>query len=459
MNKKIAAFLKAKEEKLAKMEDMISSAEDKDFTEDEQAVFDTLDAECVSIDKKIEREEKVNLLKASGPTLNQIDKPEVSDAIEDFTKPDATPKVEFPTMGRLRHKLKCFTDEAGQKAAYSQGQMLMAILGSPSSAQWCADRGLTPQMIHEEGINTQGGYLVLPEFDASVVKLELRYGVFEVHARNVPMGSDAKLRDRKTGGLTMYAVGEKGAITESNMTWDQFQLIARKWGVMTRITNELSSDTIINIMDELAQDVARASAKKKDEAGFLGDGTSTYHGITGINQRLLDINGVDEGGGVIVAADNTMVDVVLGDFNKTVAILPDFPGLTASWFCSKFFYHAVMERLLTAAGGNVVSNLEEGGRKRRIFLGYPVEFSEVFPKSDTDSQTLCLLGDLDLSSDFGDRQATTIAQSTSATVGGENVFERDQLAIRWTERWDISNHDLGTDTDAGPVVALIAKAS
>lgn len=458
MNEKIAALIKAKEEKLSAMDELLTAAADRDFTEDEQKSFDSLDAECNSLDGQVARQEKVRVLRASVPVSNQVADAAVNVAdVVDYTQTEAKPKIEFPSMGRFAHKLKCFTDEAGQKAAYSQGRMLMAILGDSNSSQWCRDHGLVPQMVHSEGVNTQGGYLVLPEFDANVVKLELQYGVFERFARNVPMLSDQKLRDRKTGGLTMVAVGESEAGTESSMSWDQFQLITRKWMVLTRITNELSADSIINIMDELAQDVARASAKKKDEAGFVGDGTSTYHGIEGINAALIRINGVDDGGGVILGAGDLMSEITLVNFNAMVAILPDFPGIGASWFCSKFFYHSVMERLLTALGGITLPMVEAGGTKN--FLGYPVQFSEVFPKSDATSQILCILGDLDLSSDLGDRQATTIAQSTSASVGGQSVFERDQLAIRWTERWDISNHDLGSATVAGPVVGLISAAS
>ncbi len=458
MTPKIAALIKSKEDNVVKMETLISSAGDHDFTEEQQEEFDVIEAECTSLDGRIAREEKLLDLKVSAAIKSKVEPEKVEAAVADYMRPDAKPKIEFPSMSRYAHKLKCFTDAAGHEAAYKQGRMLMAILGDTNSVQWCHDHGLTPKMVHNEGVNVQGGYLVLPEFDANVVKLELQYGVFEPNARNVTMGSDQTLRDRKTGGLTMTAVGESEAGTESTMSWDQFQLIARKWMVLTRITNELSADTIIPIMDELAQDVARASAKKKDETGFTGTGISTDHGIEGINTALIRINGVDEGGGLILGTDDVMSGITIADLNKVVSILPDFPGLNAKWYCSKFFFHAVMERLLVALGGNTIPIVEDGASGRR-FLGFPVQFSEVFPKSDTTSQILCILGDVDLSSDFGDRQATTIAQSTSASVGGQSVFERDQLAIRWTERWDINNHDLGTATVAGPVVGLISAAS
>lgn len=459
MDKTIAKLIADKEPKILKMEAMLLAAEDRDFTDEENTSYDGLEAECTSIDKKIERHEKLLTAKANTPVANKVEdvKTTLDDVERDYLK-EASSKIKMPSMGRFASKLKCFTDEARQLVAFKQGQLLKAMMGNRQSGQWCVDNGLSPFMIQQEGVNVDGGYLVLPEFDANVVKLELQYGVFDRYARSVNMTSDAKLRDRKTGGLTMYAVGESQVITESSLTWDQFQLIARKWGVLSRITNELSADAIISVMDELAQDVAKASAQKKDEAGFLGDGTSTYHGIAGVSPELLRINGVDTGGGLILADGDLFKEITLANLNDLVSIVPDFPGIDPVWFCSKLFYHSVMEKLLTAAGGNTVTNIEQGGN-RRIFLGYPVQFSNVMPKADTTSQIACLLGDLDMSSDVGDRQATTIALSDSATVGGENVFERDQKAVRWTERWDINNHDLGTATVAGPVVGLITAAS
>ena len=38
-------------------------------------------------------------------------------------------------------------------------------------------------------------------------------------------------------------------------------------------------------------------------------------------------------------------------------------------------------------------------------------------------------------------------------------FEQDEIALRWVERFDINVHDVGTTSAAGPVVALLGKAS
>ena len=49
--------------------------------------------------------------------------------------------------------------------------------------------------------------------------------------------------------------------------------------------------------------------------------------------------------------------------------------------------------------------------------------------------------------------------NTEGTVADINLFEQDCSAIRGTTRYDVNVHDVGTATVAGPVVALIGKAS
>ncbi|MDD4890978.1 MAG: phage major capsid protein, partial [Phycisphaerae bacterium] len=99
------------------------------------------------------------------------------------------------------------------------------------------------------------------------------------------------------------------------------------------------------------------------------------------------------------------------------------------------------------------------GTSNVLFMGYPVVWTEVLPTADVNSQINCLFGDLRLAADYGDRQASTIAVSDSATIGSTNVFESDEKALRWTERWDICVHSYGSSTAAGPVVGLISAAS
>jgi HK97 family phage major capsid protein len=173
---------------------------------------------------------------------------------------------------------------------------------------------------------------------------------------------------------------------------------------------------------------------------------------------LTDIDGgaTDSAGVVTQGTSNTWSAMVLADFNAVVGKLPQFADTpNTCWVCHKTFYATVMQKLETAAGGNSLQDIANGDRRPRpLFLGYPVEFSQVFPSVTATTGVMCILGDLQLSSVFGDRQQTSIAFSEHATISGESVFERNQIAVRGTERFDINNHGCGDASTVGAVVGL-----
>ncbi len=78
----------------------------------------------------------------------------------------------------------------------------------------------------------------------------------------------------------------------------------------------------------------------------------------------------------------------------------------------------------------------------------------MYPSTTATTTVSCTLGDHRLGARFGDRQQESIMFSEHATVGGESVFERNDIAIRGTERFDINVHDAGTGSAAGPIVGL-----
>ena len=83
------------------------------------------------------------------------------------------------------------------------------------------------------------------------------------------------------------------------------------------------------------------------------------------------------------------------------------------------------------------------------------------PKSGTATVTdiVCALGDLRLAADFGDRRQTTISFSRDATVNSVSMFEAGEVALLGTERFDINIHDVGSTSEAGPMVGLLTAVS
>jgi HK97 family phage major capsid protein len=313
---------------------------------------------------------------------------------------------------------------------------------------------------HTESVNELGGALVPAEFESDLIDLRERFGLFRTWARYTPMTSDTKSRPRRRGGLTAYFVGGGQDGTRSKGAWDRVKLVAKKAMVLALYESELNEDSIIDIGDTFAGEIAYAFAKLEDQCGFIGDGTSTYGDIVGVTEKLkgLDIT-IANIAGLQVASGNAWSEIALTDFNFLVGRLPEYADTpNTAWFCHKAFYHGVMEKLMLAAGG-VTAQEVAAGRRNPVFMGYPVRITQAMPKTEANSQVACLFGDLALSAMFGDRRGTTIALSEHAE------FESDELLIRGTERFDINVHDVGNASataalrEAGPMVGLITAAS
>jgi HK97 family phage major capsid protein len=242
------------------------------------------------------------------------------------------------------------------------------------------------------------------------------------------------------------------------MTWNDVQLSVKDLMVIARMTNQLNADAVISIGDTLAGEIAYAFSNKEDDCGFNGDGTSTYGGMQGVRTLLTSIDGAgtDSAGLKIQGTSNTWATQVLADFHAVVGKLPQYADTpNTTWVCHKTYYAEVMQKLELAAGGVTAQEISTGDRRPRpLFLGYPVTFSQVFPSATATSGVTAVLGDFTLGALFGDRQQTQIAFSEHASIGGESVFERNQIAVRGTERFDLNVHGCGTASVVGPIVGL-----
>jgi len=453
----------------------LCETEKREFSEDEGKKIDETMSKIGDNRAEIERLEKLESRKNKLAALDsEMNQPEVR-----ATKPSEpeirTEKAKF-TLPASARSTRCsfikddtYTGMKANERAYRIGMWIAATRGNRKAQRFCLENGLEivgwddknekEVRLHSEDINYQGGYLVPEEVDNAIIDLKELYGVFRGLARRSPMGSDTKNRSRRKTGLTAYFVAEGAAITESSKTWDNVQLVAKKIAVLTRMTNELGEDAAINVADDLIGEIAYAYANKEDDCGFNGDGTSTYGTIFGVCPKLLAVSGtIGNIKGLIVATGNLFSEFALADFNKVVSILPEYADTpSAVWVCHKVFWGSVMQKLMHAAGGNTVMDLQ--GKVVKSFMGYPVVISQVMPKADANSQIACLLGDFGLAADFGDRRMSTIAFSEHATVDSQSVFERDEVAVRGTERFDINVHDIGDTSAAGPVVGLISASS
>jgi len=411
--------------------------ENRVMTAEEQADFDAQHAKAAEFRTQIE---KAELQEREELALETPEPPKATVPAPSVEVPGAA----LPATPKYRGHLR---NAPNVETAYRFGVWACAALGLNWATKKARDM-FSPMAVLNEGTNTAGGYLVPEEFLNSMIDLREKYGIFRRKCKVVPMTRDTLVIPRRTSGLTAYPVGESAVGTESNKAWDTVTLTANKWMVITRMSSELSEDAVINIGDDLIGEISYAFANAEDTAGFNGDGTSTYSGITGLK------NALQAGSIVTQGTSNTWAAIVMADFHSLLAKIPDYTlAPNPEFYCNKSFYHNVMERLALASGGVTSLEIVNGVAQGR-FLGYPVNFATPILNATTNATITCYFGDLGAAAKFGDRRQVSIAMSDSASVGGQSMWERDQIGIKGTQRFDIVVHERGTASAAGPIVAL-----
>ncbi|HUT92646.1 MAG TPA: phage major capsid protein [Thermoguttaceae bacterium] len=375
--------------------------------------------------------------------------PEPIDQLDDLS--DKKDRENIRRRIRRTGGLRSFRGENAHQDAFESGQFLLATIApnteaGAKAAIWCREN-----LAASGADNAKGGATVPEAFENAVIDLREQYGRFRPNCKQVQMTSDTKIVPRRTGGLTAYFVGDNTEITESDKTWDNVRLTARKIAVLAKFSSEVDEDSVISMADDLADEASYAFAVKEDQCGFLGTGTSTYGGMSGLITECTTATATTV---TALATHLQFSDFTFGDFESMVGKLPDYAEPRAKWYISRAGWAASMLRLLDAAGGNTRDMLE--GKATLMFLGYPVVLSQVMNSTLTDQTTtkgFCYFGDLTLAASFGNRRGVTVKSSD------QRYIELDQLAVQVTERFDINVHDVGDTSNPGAMIMLATPGS
>lgn len=448
---KIKALLDELAAVVAEMEAMTEDAPEGEeaapMTEEQEASLRSLDA---TADKLRERVEFLQRVQAKEAELRAVlERSAPAKAIEaPETKEPAVEKREY-AVPKSHGKLVAFRSS---EDAYRAGMHIKGfVFGDSEARRWCVDHGVESRA-QASGVNSLGGVLVSPEMAGEIIRLVEEYGAFPQYARRVQMNSDTLVIARRTGGLAARPVGENVEVTQSDVTFDNVELNAKIWGVANRVPNSLLEDSIIDLADAMAVEVAQAFAEAFDNAGFIGDGTNAYHGTTGIATKILQ--SAYSASVVTATSNDTFDDLTLKNFTDTLAKLPLYARRQAAWYVSPVGWGAAMLRLAMLpggsanAGGNTGDNVAAGFGEQ--FLGYPVRLVHSLESglTGTTGKVACLFGDLSQAATFGERRAVSIRTAS------ERYIEFDQTLTFATTRNAMVVHDLGSTTKAGPVVAL-----
>jgi HK97 family phage major capsid protein len=397
-------------------------------------------------------EEKILAKEAELRTVNEKATPAPSPAPAAEV---AKKKVEIRALSGVHHtQLRAFNEgPEAVESAYRCGRWLRATLfKNADDVRWCKDHGVEARDMGENS-NALGGALVPEEFSNRVIRLVENYGTLvRSGIEKVDMTRDTMIIPKRITGTTAYFVGEGTTVTQSDPTYANIQLVAKKLACGTRMSSEVVEDALISLADAVAQEFATSLAYQVDLCGWTGTGASAFGGITGIVPRIDD--GTHTAGVQVSGTGRTGYETLtIADFINTVGKMPLYARAGAQWYISPVGYAASMARLRYAAGGNTQADLGEGTSPS--FLGFPVNLVHVMDSTlgaDV-SKVKVIFANLGLSSIYGRRR------DFSVRMYDQVYATTDQLLLQGTMRFDIVHHSLGDNTTAGPVIALKTAAS
>ena len=288
------------------------------------------------------------------------------------------------------------------------------------------------------GDNATYGSLVVEEYLPELIENFNTFGAARQVAGVTSMSRDTLQVHRWASDVMITDYAEGGTIAVTDGTVDRVMLAAKKSAALCRLSSELLNDSAIDIANQLSNSIARKMAEFEDKSFFLGTGR-----VVGLEQTA----GADAD--ATYDADNTD----WGDW--TIEKLQNAKAKLAGWaledpdlaiVCNPSFYEAVLKVNAYSAGGTPGDAILNG-TKVRAWDGVPVAFSHVMPRSFSVNQIVAYIGSFKRSTKFG-----VVRGSEQMATSNDFYFDTDEVALRFTQRWDYNLHDV-TGTNTG-VVAL-----
>jgi HK97 family phage major capsid protein len=187
---------------------------------------------------------------------------------------------------------------------------MMGDANSPVSKAWLDKQGIEIVKAMGTGTTSSGGAVVIPVVLATTILdlVEADYGTFRRDCGKT-VGAPDKT-PTKEGNVKVYNPQDGGEIKASDLLLGLKDLSYQNWASLSVWTRQLDEFAIVSIGELMTTSIAEAIGEKEDECGFVGDGTPTYFGVTGL------MNAVGAAGVVEVSASSignlTLMDILTG---------------------------------------------------------------------------------------------------------------------------------------------------
>jgi HK97 family phage major capsid protein len=276
------------------------------------------------------------------------------------------------------------------------------------------------------GINpdSAGGFLVPPEYSSEVIEfLRAEATVFPL-CRQMPMSSDVLNIPKQTGAATSQWIGENSTISQSQETFGQVTLIAKKLAVLVPISNELLEDSDPSVDAVVREDITAELAEAIDSAILAGAG------VGNVPLGIYTIPGVTK------TASSTPTNY--SDLVAMIARIKNANVRQGNWgWVGDPDAEAILRELQDPAGHYIwtssvgIGNQAVDNAPDRL-LGYPFRYTTLASgPSDDENPSRLFFGDWS-DAVVGMRKSLSIVASSEAGT----AFAADQTWIRAIMRMD-----------------------
>lgn len=283
--------------------------------------------------------------------------------------------------------------------------------------------GVMQKAYNLEGTNAQGGYLVPVEFMAQVSTLLKDYGLFRKYATVINLNSKTMTMPRLLSQASASFVNENSTKSVSNNTFDQVTFTRHDCAFISPVSRQLLQDSGIDIVALFAELAANEFARTEDVAGFAGTGSP----ITGITSAS---------GTNAVNLSGTLADTLT--YSKLLEMITGIPSVAlpgSAWY----MHRSVFDNILAIEDGSdrlIFSSIPD--MSNPTLLGYPVRLTDAMSADTvvTEGTPYIAFGNLK-NAYMAVREDMRIDVADQATIGSDSLFEKNLLAFRFEESFDI----------------------
>jgi len=202
---------------------------------------------------------------------------------------------------------------------------------------------------HIEGVDAQGGYLVLDVFSNMVEQLARESSVMIQLCKNISISNTDTYKFPKELTVVDLSWDAEGTVTKKDATWAQGSVAIKRLSGYVAISNELLADAAYDIVGDLTGQFGYAMGQEIDNQVLNGTG-SPFIGVLGAGSSL----------NVKLADDAVWSDVTADIFSEAIATMSTNDAANATYVLGKMGAHYV-RTLKDSTGAPIFQAIADNG--------------------------------------------------------------------------------------------------